>query len=243
MAEATGLKTQFIKRKHSQKMPYCQIDDADMSDLADEISSSDDNELAPAHLDVLDAIEALKAPAEEPAPVVAEFVSEQWTLEPVTASLNDLDEALADIDLDTPNTDMPDLDGPDLVAAPSTRITPTLRAIMKKKRDEILADNLRNGRKAQAKKKRQREEYADHIEATEGREVREYKKNPTPERIREQDRERKREQRARRTPAQIAAETQIRSAPNAAADPLPSDRNLARASDPACQCSTDSWRY
>lgn len=191
-------------------MSSSQIDSDNLGDLATEISSSERNAIAPATQEILDAIEALKdlenELVEEPAPVVAEFVSEQWTLEPATNSLADLDEALADIDLDTPNTDMPDLDTPDLVAAPATRITPELRAIMEKRRDELRADAMRNGRKAQAHKKRQREGYAKHIMATEGREVRDYKKNPTPERIREQNNARQQECRKNRTPEKILAD-------------------------------------
>lgn len=183
-------------------MPYSQTDSHDLTDLASDISFSDREAILSQHqdilnaLDTLDAIEALKAPTEEPAPVVAEFVSEPWALEPVEATPADLDGALAGLNLDTP----------DQAAAPTSGITPATRALMEKTRDEILLNNLRNGRKAQKYKAQQRDDYAAMIMATEGREVREYKKNPTPDRIRDQNNARKQKQRKNQTPEQRKAE-------------------------------------
>lgn len=48
--------------------------------------------------------------------------------------------------------------------------------------------------------------YAKRIAATEGREVRSYEKNPTPDRVRDQNKARKQAQRRDRTPTQIEAD-------------------------------------
>lgn len=58
-------------------------------------------------------------------------------------------------------------------------VDPGLRKLADEKMQGVLRENLRNGRKATAYKKQQRDDYADMIKLTEGREVRPYNHDPS----------------------------------------------------------------
>ncbi|MBY3493882.1 hypothetical protein [Rhizobium laguerreae] len=86
-----------------------------------------------------------------------------------------------------------------------------LRALMRKVVEDLKAENYRNGRKAQAHKKQLRDDYADMIMQTEGREVRPYLPATT-KRRQDQNSAAQKKRRDNMTPEQKRAESNARAA-------------------------------